>query len=178
MIMLNAKNIKTNRPSKSLNHKNINPFRITKTINNMTYELKLSKGMNIFFIFHSWLLHLDNNDSLLNQIKPPPFFTNIDEKKINHFVNKIINFQINKRRKDSITREKDYLIYKFKWIEHIDDFKWYSYTYAVGYPNLIADFHHFNSNKSKSHSSFQTSKGWEPLIVMLMNNPHMLVQEN
>ena len=52
IIMLNIKNIKTNRSSKSLNYKNINSFRIIKVINNIIYELNLSKKMNIFFIFH------------------------------------------------------------------------------------------------------------------------------
>ena len=49
MIMLNVKNIKTNRSSKSLNYKNINPFKIIKVINNITYKLKLSKKINVFF---------------------------------------------------------------------------------------------------------------------------------
>ena len=64
--MLNDKNIKINRLSKSLNHKNINLYKIIKVINNIIYKLKLSKKINIFSIFHSWLLHLDNNDLLLN----------------------------------------------------------------------------------------------------------------
>ena len=48
--MLNVKNIKTNRSSKSLNHKNINPFKIIKVINNMIYELNLLKK-KISFLF-------------------------------------------------------------------------------------------------------------------------------
>ena len=51
--MLNVKNIKTNRLNRSLNHKNINSFKIIRVINNMIYELRLSKEINIFFIFHS-----------------------------------------------------------------------------------------------------------------------------
>ena len=64
--MLNNKNIKINRSSKSLNYKNINLYKIIKVINNIIYRLKLSKEINIFFIFYSRLLHLDNSDSLLN----------------------------------------------------------------------------------------------------------------
>ena len=51
--MLNVKNIKINRSSKSLNHKNINPFQIIKVINNMIYELKLLEEINIFLVFYS-----------------------------------------------------------------------------------------------------------------------------
>ena len=43
MIMLNVKNIKINRLSKSLNYKNINFFQIIRIINNIIYELKLIK---------------------------------------------------------------------------------------------------------------------------------------
>ena len=47
--MLNVKNIKINRSSKSLNHKNINSFKIIKIINNIIYKLKLSKKNKHFF---------------------------------------------------------------------------------------------------------------------------------
>ena len=50
--MLNVKNIKTNRSSKSLNYKNINSFKIIKIINNIIYELNLSKKKkNLFFTY-------------------------------------------------------------------------------------------------------------------------------
>ena len=51
--MLNIKNIKINRLSKSLNHKNMSFYKITRVINNIIYELNLLKKINIFFIFHS-----------------------------------------------------------------------------------------------------------------------------
>ena len=50
--MLNIKNIKMNRSSKSLNYKNINFYKITRIINNITYKLNLLKEINIFFIFY------------------------------------------------------------------------------------------------------------------------------
>lgn len=89
--MLNIKNIKRNWLSKFLNHKNINFFKILKIINNIIYELKLSKKINIFFIFYLWLLYLNSNDLLSNKIKSFFSFIKSDEKRINHFVNKIIN---------------------------------------------------------------------------------------
>ena len=94
--MLNIKNIKINRSSKSLNYKNIKSFNIIKVINNIIYELNLLKKMNIFSIFLFFS------------------FINIDEKETNYFVNKIINSQIDEPKKNPITRRKKYLIYKFK----------------------------------------------------------------
>ena len=51
--MLNNKNIKINRSNKSLNHKNLDLYKIIKVINNIIYKLKLSKKINFIFIFHS-----------------------------------------------------------------------------------------------------------------------------
>ena len=49
MIMLNVKNIKTNRSNKLLNYKNMNFFKIIKVINNMIYELNLLKKKYLFY---------------------------------------------------------------------------------------------------------------------------------
>ncbi|KAK1916937.1 hypothetical protein P3342_004493 [Pyrenophora teres f. teres] len=40
-VMLNARHIKTKRPVKSLDHKNIGPYQITRVIDNMAYKLDL-----------------------------------------------------------------------------------------------------------------------------------------
>ncbi len=52
IIMLDSRNIKTSRSNKSLNYKNLEPFKIVRTINNMTYELKLLDDINIFSVFY------------------------------------------------------------------------------------------------------------------------------
>ena len=67
MIMLNRRNIKTVRSNRSLDHKNIDPYKITKALKNMAYELDLSQSLKIHSVFYSWLLHLDKSDSLSKQ---------------------------------------------------------------------------------------------------------------
>ena len=52
IIMLNNKNIKINRSNKFLNYKNLGFYKIIKVIDNIIYKLKLSKKINIFFVFH------------------------------------------------------------------------------------------------------------------------------
>ena len=42
----------------------------------------------------------------------------INEKEMNHSTKKILNFKINKKRKDFVTKFKDYLMYKIKYIEY------------------------------------------------------------
>ena len=52
--MLNARNIKTKRPSKGLDYKNLGPFKIVRAINNSAYELKLPQSMeSVFPVFPS-----------------------------------------------------------------------------------------------------------------------------
>ncbi|KAG9384339.1 Chromatin organization modifier domain protein [Pyrenophora tritici-repentis] len=51
-VLLNAKHIKTERPVKSLDHKNMGPYQITRVIDNMAYELDLPDSLkNIFPLF-------------------------------------------------------------------------------------------------------------------------------
>ena len=52
IVMLDSRNIKTARLNKSLNYKNLEPFKIIKVINNIVYELELPNGMNIHPVFH------------------------------------------------------------------------------------------------------------------------------
>ena len=53
LIILNNKNIKIVKLNKSLNYKDLKSFKTIRKINNITYELKLSKSKkNIFLIFH------------------------------------------------------------------------------------------------------------------------------
>ena len=53
IVILDTRNIKTDRPSRSLNYKNLGPFKIIKALDNMAYELELPlviKG--IYPVFH------------------------------------------------------------------------------------------------------------------------------
>ena len=68
MVMLDSRNIKTTRLNYSLDHKNLGPFPVTRVINNMVYELKLPERINIYLVFHPWLLHLDNSNPLSRQV--------------------------------------------------------------------------------------------------------------
>lgn len=63
--MLDSRNIKTVRPNKSLDHKNLGLYKIVKAYGNSAYELELSLSMGrVHPVFHLWLFHLDNSDPL------------------------------------------------------------------------------------------------------------------
>lgn len=55
-VYLLRRNIKTKRPSDKLDHKKIGPFKISRKLSNINYELSLPQGMRIHPIFHISLL--------------------------------------------------------------------------------------------------------------------------
>lgn len=71
-VFVNSKNIKTNRPSKKLDWKNLGPFMITKVIGCQSYQLQLPENLkSIHPVFHTNLLRPDQNNPLPGQTKEP-----------------------------------------------------------------------------------------------------------
>lgn len=56
MVYVNRKNIKTTRPSIKLDHTKLGPYKITKKLGPVTFELAIPAGMNIHPVFHKSLL--------------------------------------------------------------------------------------------------------------------------
>jgi len=72
-VWLSTKHIKTQRPSKKLDHKWIGPFRIVRK-HGISCKLDLPTTMKIHDVFHPSLLSLDPNDPMDGQqfTEPPP----------------------------------------------------------------------------------------------------------
>ena len=155
--MLNARNIKTKRPSKSLDHKNLGPFPITRVINNSAYELRLPQSINgTFPVFHPWLLHKTAGDPLLGQKKlpPPPIYTD-DEGDTYYDVDEISESKIDGRRKDPLTGAKGCLMYRFKYTNTDKLADWQPYTDTAGYQDLVADYYHKYLERVGPYLSFK-----------------------
>ena len=163
MMMLNVKFQITRRQSKSLDFKNLSSYRIIRKINDMTYELKLFATMSkIFSIFHSWLLHLNDDISLQNQktTKSKSMKLENDEWKINE----IMKFKIDKRKNDSKTKKKENCLrYLIKWTKH-DNVniisQWLNWTKIRSCSHVVVDFHHKNFTNDESHVSFVIFENW------------------
>ena len=63
-MWLENKNIHSNRPSKKLDNKRYEPFRISKDIGSEAFQLELPEG---------WMIHNIFNEDLLTQCVEPKF---------------------------------------------------------------------------------------------------------
>jgi hypothetical protein len=81
IVWLNSRNLRTTRPSKKLDHKNLGPFRVSEKVNSRAYRLDLPTSMRIHNVFHVSLLHPAVDDPFPGQkeIPPPPEVIERDE---------------------------------------------------------------------------------------------------
>jgi len=72
MLWLFPRNIKTTRPSKKLDYKNIGPFKILAKIGTRAYKPPLPPSMAIHNTLHISLIELYQDNRFPSQIKEPP----------------------------------------------------------------------------------------------------------
>ena len=163
-VMLNRRFIETMRFNKSLNWKNLEPYSIKKVINNIAYQLDLSESMNeIYSVFHSWLLHLNESNPLLEQ-HDSDFESIVIAHEFEWKIEKILDFKLYKKKLNSITREKKLLQYRIKfteWNTYNQTFKWKNFDKLKNARDAVADFHHRYFDKFESHSIYQRFADWK-----------------
>ena len=70
-VWLNARNIRTKRPLRKLDWKNLGRFKVKRKLNAWAYELELPNTIQIHPVFHISLLTPYATDPLLRQTQPP-----------------------------------------------------------------------------------------------------------
>jgi transposase InsO family protein len=131
-VWLSSKNIRTQRPSKKLDSKNLGPFEIVKKVGATSYELKLPASMRIHPVFHSNLLRLDPDTPLPGQIVDPPPPVVIDDEE-EYEVAKVLDSRRCGRGKK--------LQYKVDWVGYPPDLTWYDATNFDNSPEVVREFH-------------------------------------
>ena len=124
-VWLSTRNIRTQRPSKKLDHKQIGPFTILDRIGTTSYKLDLPPSMKIHPIFHSNLLRLDPNDALPSQHIPPPLPIIVDGEE-EWEVERILDSRLYYGK----------LQYKAQWKDHPLDNTWYPTSDFVNAPEI------------------------------------------
>jgi hypothetical protein len=129
-VWLSTKNIRTQRPSRKLDHKQVGPYTILERIGNTAYKLDLPQSMKIHPVFHSNLLRLDPDNALPSQHIPPPPPIIIDGEE-EWEVEQILDSRIHRK----------VLQYKAMWKDHPLDDTWYPASDFANAPEVVQSFH-------------------------------------
>lgn len=137
-VWLSTKNIRTTRPAKKLDAKNVGPFAISEVINPRAYRLSLPSTMKIHNVFHTSLLHPVANDPYPQQaeqnVAPPPIVVEregVEEKE----------WEVESIEDSKITgRKHKQLKYKVRWIGY-PDATWEPASGLTGSQDLVDAFH-------------------------------------
>ena len=116
LVWLDARNIKTRRPSKKLDWKNVGPFPVTQVVSPYAYRLGLPDSMKIHDVFHTNLLRPapEPEVALPGQRNKPPPVVEVDGEQ-EWFIDRIEDSRYNRRR-----RQYEFLV---KWTGY-DELTW------------------------------------------------------
>ena len=139
-VWLLTKNIKTERPSKKLDHKMVGPYRIKRLVRS-SYQLDLPTSMKIHDVFHPSLLRKASADPLPGQHNDsaPPVIVDEEEK---WEVDDILDA----RRKGERGRKVQFCV---KWKGYDEDKEWYDASGFEHAKEVVDDFYKCNPIKPR-----------------------------
>ena len=141
-VWLNAKNIKTKRPMKKLDHRRLGPFKIVKQISSHAYRLELPAALKLLHdVFHIDLLEPVITNTIPNRRQPPPPPTEIDQEQ-EFDVSAILDSR--KRR-----GQLQYLVEWAGYEETPEHQTWEPLANLTNAMNYVRDFHRRYPNKPK-----------------------------
>ncbi|KAH7460174.1 Transposon Tf2-6 polyprotein [Fusarium oxysporum f. sp. matthiolae] len=134
-VWLDARNIKTLRPQKKLDWKNIGPLKITKVISPYAYRLDLPASMKIHPVFHTNLLRPAATNPLPGQNPDPP--PPIEAEGVEEWeVEDIVDSRWDRRGRGGRPRLK----YTVKWAGYADPTE-VPADYMENAAEVVANFH-------------------------------------
>src|SRR6266403_760280 len=146
LIMLNARNIRTKRPSKKLSPKLYGPFKILEKKGNRAFKLELSPRWKIHPIFHISLLEPYRHSNRPEREQPPRDLEEIDgdlEWEIERIVkSEIISYTRRVRGRNHQMRELRYFV---KWAGCSEDENTWEPPESLEHAQeLVEEFHREN----------------------------------
>ena len=132
--MLNAKNIKTTRPTKKLDDKMLGPFEITERVGSHAYRLDLPASFRIHDVFHVSMLEAHAKSQIENrhQPPPPPVENVADRHDTEYDVEKIVQSR----------HHRGTVQYRVQWTGYQHpDYIWRNWADLEGCRDLIREFH-------------------------------------
>ena len=136
-VWLNAKNIRTERPSKKLDNKFYGPFPIIAQ-KGTSYELQLPTTMNIHPVFHPSLLSLHPDSPLEGQRFPDPDPIIIDNEP-EWEVKEILD----------VRRIRGKLKTRVSWYGYTEDYTWYPIEFFENAQDALEEFYEKNPTKQR-----------------------------
>lgn len=146
-VWLDARNIRTLRPIKKLDWKNLGPFKITEVLGPFTYRLDLPTSMKIHPVFNAYLLHPVSDDALPHQSQMPPPPVEVDGVE-EWEVEEIVDSVTDRRGRGGRPRVK----YVVKWKGYDTTTREAADTIWEDVPDLVRNFH--RRYPSKPRASF------------------------
>ena len=134
------RNIKTERPSKKLDHKMIDPYKIKKLVGS-SYQLELPTSIKIHDVFHPSLLRKASADPLPGQYNDlaPPIVVDDSEEKWE------VNDILDARR----VRRSRKVQFRVKWKRYDEDKEWYDASGFKHSKDIVNDFYQRNPTKPR-----------------------------
>jgi len=135
-VWLDARNIRTHRPCRNLDHRRLGPFAIKRIVSSHAYELELPRGIDIHPVQPVSLLDLAADDPLPGQRSPPPPPVIVQE----WFVEQILDSRVFRRQ----------LQYLVKWTG--DDLPTWQPWWDVDEAAAVDVFHGRHPDKPAPHA--------------------------
>lgn len=166
-VWLDARNLRTERPSKKLDHRRFGPYEVIKKISSHVYQLRLPKTMKIHPVFHVVLLTPYKEDPIVERHPPTPPEPEVVDDVPRWEVDEIIDSRIRRRGRWS----------KFEYLVH-----WHGYpmeerswepaeTITEDVPDLVREFHQKHPSAPRKISNIEALK-FQPLENFTDGDPN------
>ena len=130
-VWLLTRNIRTQRPSKKLDHRKIGPYFVEAVIGSQAYRLALPPSVRIHNVFHVSLLEPYTENDFPERVAPPPPPVEVEQEE-EYEVSQILD---SKRVRNSVR-------YLVQWKGYgPEDNTWEPRAHVAHAPALVADFH-------------------------------------